>query len=213
MASHGRPRPSGRWTELPGPRQTRSVSEWCWILTIPEMVRDLLVRAREGGVVLDYALLEHAPPDSAAEVLHREAAIMAVGMWASARGKIPTDVDPARVPGQRVTVDEFYGARFDLEKRRLLPSGTGWGYAEAFASPPYGLRLSLAEAEEIFLGLNDELLASPGEDIEAFRWTSHWDPAGPDVWAPYFEYQWWGCCVWTLRVANRILAIGASASD
>lgn len=190
------------------------MSDWCWVLTIPRKVRDLLVRAREGGVVLDYALLQHGPPDSEAEELHREAAIMAVGMWASARGMPPTDVDPARVPGQRVTVDEFYGGRFDLEKRRFLPSGTGWGYAEAFVSPPYGLRLSSDEAEEIFLGLDDDLLLRPGGNIEAYRWTSHWDPQGPEVWAPYFEYQWWGGCVWTLRLTpTRILAIGASASD
>jgi hypothetical protein len=235
------------------------VSEWCLVLTVTERVRDLLVRAREGGVVLDYALLDHGADDAAPENVHREAAIMAVGVWSPARGVPPIDVDPERVPGRRIGVEEFYGPLFKRQERRLLlpaashvrkhwqdrrkegweppgPRGGGpfslagdedpehaitipyegwvWGYAQAFVSPPHPLRLPPLEAQEIFFSLNDELLGDPADDIEAFLWTSHWDPDGPDVWAPYFEWNWWGGCVWTLRTApTRILAIGASATE
>jgi hypothetical protein len=239
--------------------QTPAVSEWSLVLTVTERVRDLLVRAREGGVVLDYALLDHGADDTAPESVHREAAIMAVGVWSPLRGVRVVDVDPERVPGQRLTADEFYGPLFKRQERRLLlpaashvlkhwqdrrkegweppgPRGGGpfsfagdedpnhaitipyegwvWGYAEAFVSPPHSLQLPPLEVQDIFLRLNDELLGDPAGDIEAFRWTSHWDPHGPDVWAPYFEWNWWGGCVWTLRTApSRILAIGASATE
>jgi hypothetical protein len=233
------------------------VIEWQLVLTTTERIADLLRRAREGGVVLDYAELEFGPAEAEPEDIHRQGAIAAVRAWSPQRGVPFVDIDPAVVPGRQIGVDEFYGRLFDREGMRLLvpagaavsrywqdrrlahsaPSGYGpymwagdedpmqavffpyegrlWGYADAFVDPPYHLQLPPVETQEIFLGLDDQLLGRPDESLEAFVWECpEWDPKSGQVWAPYFEYNWWGGSLWTLRTTpSRILAIGASASD
>lgn len=90
--------------------------------------------------------------------------------------------------------------------------GRAFGYATAFLEPPYGIRLRPQAAQELFLAIDDAFLKNPDENSEIWRFESGYFPE--DAWSPYFEWNWWGSCIWTVRTGpNELVVVGASASD
>jgi len=82
-------------------------------------------------------------------------------------------------------------------------------YAHAFSDPPYSIRGSHADLEQLFLSIDEEVLQGPDDGTEIWWWD------GGD-WADYFlaGLECWGAWVCTLRTSsNRFVAIGASSSD
>jgi hypothetical protein len=89
----------------------------------PGEARGLLEQAWAGGVVLDYVPVTSEEDLGDGEILRRVALFTARGLCV-ARGLDPgPEIDPSSIPGNRVTVDEFYGWRVDRERRRVLMLG------------------------------------------------------------------------------------------
>jgi hypothetical protein len=83
------------------------------------------------------------------------------------------------------------------------------GYKSAFFFPPYLLRGSRREREELFAKINRYVLGSDPQRAEIFSWSTDW--------SSYFEagHEWWGAHYWTIRPAGAayIVVIGASSTD
>jgi hypothetical protein len=90
---------------------------------LPDGSLELLTRARKGGIVLDYIVARSDQDLNDVRVL-REIVDVTVAGFCALRG-LPTDteVDVDSLPADRITVDEFYGWRFDRARRRLLIEG------------------------------------------------------------------------------------------
>jgi hypothetical protein len=191
------------------------------------------------------------------EILRRVALFTARGLCV-VRGLDPgPEIDPSSIPGDRITVDEFYGWGVDRRARRLMMKGdhlvkmdpdryrrgepnefgvvsldTPWvwsdrpdepvdvqsvgesGYGGAFLRPPYDITLHPRDAQDLFFAIDDALLRSPNAETEIWKFESEWDPAGGACWSPYFEWNWWHTCMWTVRTGpQEVVVIGASASD
>jgi hypothetical protein len=220
----------------------------------PGEARGLLEQAWAGGVVLDYVPLISEEDLGDGEVLRRVVLFTARGLCV-ARGVDPgPEIDPSSIPGDRITLDEFYGWRVDRERRRVLMLGddlvkrdpdrytvgqhefgvyfhTPWiwsdepdepvdvervgesGYGDAFLEPPYSITPRPRAAQDIFFAIDDVLLQRPGAKTEIRQFVSEWDPMGA-CWSPYFEWNWWHSCMWTVRTGpHEVVVIGASASD
>jgi hypothetical protein len=217
--------------------------------------RDLLLRARAGGVVLDYAIVASDEDLGDSEILRRVVLFTARGLCVVRRLSPGPEIDPSSIPGNRITEDEFYGWGVDRRARRLLMQGghlverdpvryqvgepnefgvvyfrTPWiwsndpdepvdnervgysGYGGAFLCPPYDITLLPRAAQDLFFAIDDRLLKHPDAETEIWKFESGWYP--DDAWSPYFEWNWWGSCMWTVRTGPReVVVIGASASD
>jgi hypothetical protein len=92
------------------------------------------------------------------------------------------------------------------------PGGRMFGYVLAFLEPPYDLRMPPDEAVELFFSIDELLLGGPDDATEIWRFESGMWP--PEAWSPYFEGNWFGGCVWTVRRSqDEVTVIGAAASD
>ena len=90
---------------------------------LPGDALELLIRARSVGVALDFVIVRTENDLSQANVL-RELVDVTIAGFAAARGlPLVTVTDPAAIPGGPITVEEFYGWRFDREHRRSLLRG------------------------------------------------------------------------------------------
>jgi hypothetical protein len=222
----------------------------------PGEARDLLEQAWAGGVVLDYVPVRSQEDLGDGEVLRRVVLFTARGLCV-VRGLDPgPEIDPSSIPGNRISLDEFYGWGVDRERRRLLMSGdhllrrdparyqeggpnefgvislrTPWiwsndpdqeveieqavrqfGYGLAFLDPPYSITLEPRAAQDLFFAIDDTLLGSPDAETEIWKFESGWSPE--DAWSPYFEENWWGSCMWTVRTEpDEVVVIGASATE
>lgn len=86
------------------------------------------------------------------------------------------------------------------------------GYGDAFLEPPYSITLQPRAAQDLFFAIDDALLKRPDAETEIWKFGSDWEPEG--AWSPYFEWNWWHSCMWTVRTGRReVVVIGASASD
>jgi hypothetical protein len=89
----------------------------------PGDARGLLVQARAGGVVLDYAIVASEEDLGDIEILRRVVLFTARGLCV-VRGLPPgPEIDPSSIPGDGITVDTFYGWGVDRRARRLLMLG------------------------------------------------------------------------------------------
>jgi hypothetical protein len=153
--------------------------------------RDLLLRARAGGVVLDYAIVTSDEDLGDSEILRRVVLFTARGLCV-VRRLSPGPNDP----------DE----PVDIE--RVGQSG----YGGAFLYPPYDITLLPRAAQDLFFAIDDRLLKRPDAETQIWKFESGWYPE--DAWSPYFEWNWWGSCMWTVRTGpGEVVVIGASASD
>jgi hypothetical protein len=166
----------------------------------------LLARAKEQGVVVDFALAGVSPAVSSVEA-HREAVFIAVSEFSHRRGCPP----PVQLPngGRLIAVETFYGAGFDHPSGRasLSPPRTPglWGFAKAFMEPPYPGQLTRGEAERLFVQAIALLLSSPSDATEVWNW--------PTDWAPYFDAgnDWVGAAAWSVSLPeNRVAIVGYS---
>lgn len=86
------------------------------------------------------------------------------------------------------------------------------GYGGAFLQPPYPITLQPRAAQDLFFAIDDALLRSPDGETEIWKFESGWYPE--DAWSPYFEGNWWGTCMWTVRTGpHEVVVIGASATE
>jgi hypothetical protein len=89
-----------------------------------------------------------------------------------------------------------------------------FAYWDAFLEPPYGITLPPRAAQDLFFAIDDVLLKRPGPETDIWHFTSEWDPEGGACWSPYFEWNWFGCCMWTVRTGpHQVIVNGASATD
>jgi hypothetical protein len=201
----------------------------------------LLKRFKDIGGCVDYVILDcdvAAEDDVASGETHRKAAIIALeiigrrfAQYAAEMSKlhglpikkfssITIDFERANcLAGERVSLDEFLGPRYDLLRKRLIMPRSGvipGGYAFAFSDPPYTLadhannrRISEDEASDLFHAINVEVLSGVSPDSVIFQW--------PDDWSNYFDSgkEWWGSFLWTFANpgVTRIIALGASTTD
>jgi hypothetical protein len=149
--------------------------------------------------------------------------------------------------GQPISLREFLGWEYDLERRCLALKGqtsahlndyflapyledarhlcdytslaAQWdphldleeahGYAYAFSRPPYGLGLPNVETDALFHTLSHCLFGGLSEDLEIWRWETHW--------TNYFEAgrEWWGEYLWTVHRpgSGRVVVIAGSSTD
>lgn len=88
-----------------------------------------------------------------------------------------------------------------------------FAYGDAFLEPPYGITLPPRAAQDLFFAIDDVLLKRPGPETDIWHFTSEWDPDGGACWSPYFEWNWFGCCMWTVRTGpHQVIVIGASGN-
>jgi hypothetical protein len=221
----------------------------------PGDARGLLVQAWTGGVVLDYAIVASEEDLGDIEILRRVVLFTAQGLCVVRGLYVGPEIDPSSIPGDRITVDTFYGWGVDRRARRLLmlgydlvkkdpsrykagepnefgvvPFRTPWiwsndpdepvdiervgqsGYGGAFLQPPYPITLQPRAAQDLFFAIDDRLLKRPDAETEIWKFESGWYPE--DAWSPYFEWNWWRSCMWTVRTGPReVVVIGAAASD
>jgi hypothetical protein len=86
------------------------------------------------------------------------------------------------------------------------------GYGDAFLFPPYPITLQPRAAQDLFFAIDDTLLRHPDAETEIWKFESGWYPE--DAWSPYFEGNWWGTCMWTVRTEpHEVIVIGASATE
>jgi hypothetical protein len=134
--------------------------------------------------------------------------------------------DPTRsIP---VSLGDFVGRGYDWNTERLestwrvneggsghhktSPPGSDFmtdGYAEAFADPPYSLRVESSQATAWFNSINADLLGGLSDALEIRSWStdgSTWFDDGR---------VWWGAFLWTVRPPDRpwMVAIAASSTD
>lgn len=145
------------------------------------------------------------------------------------------DIEPDRAIGRQISLDEFIGPCFDLQTKRLLLRGRTSnhlndyfyvgdeeknsnvvtiknhyeGYAYAFSEPPYSLRASKQDINELFIAINQALFDGFEPQLEIYEWSNDW--------STYFDAgnEWWGAFLWTVwnEKHNWIVGIGASATD
>ena len=122
--------------------------------------------------------------------------------------------DADTLGGRRIAVPEFFGPGFTGGALDSLVEWSGshvppepFGFAYAFCSPPYTLRISYAELEELFLDVVHHALGDPDEHAEIWSWDTEW--------SPYFDAgrEWWGTGLWTVDVDGAVVATLASATD
>jgi hypothetical protein len=95
-----------------------------------------------------------------------------------------------------------------VDVERIVASG----YGDAFLEPPYPITLPPRAAQDLFFAIDDTMLGHPDMKMDIWRFESGWDP--DDAWSPYFEGNWWGTCMWTVRTAvDEVVVIGASATE
>lgn len=186
----------------------------------------LLARFGESGGVLDYVVVKPIGTDSA-PLSHKAAAIAGIAgidrrleSWAlsHASEEYPAEVffrlrwDESKLVGGPVSFTSFWGTD-DVTPQQI--NQYAWsipevdGYKTAFFHPPYGMRGSDREKEDLFDGINELVLGSNPTECEIFSW--------PTDWSNYFEAgkEWWGAFYWTVRPSesNSVIIIGASSTD
>ncbi len=134
---------------------------------------------------------------------------------------------PASATSTQISLDEFVGRGFDWHRscleslwepgeaggsHKIGSSDSGFltgGYADAFAEPPYGLRVEMAQATAWFNSINLDLLGGLSEDLEIKSWSTDWSTWFDD------GRDWWGAFFWTIRPIDRpwIAVIAASSTD
>jgi hypothetical protein len=185
-----------------------------------------LVEYRERGGVLDYVFLRPGGA-AAASQSHKAAALAGIAAidrrlesWAvsHASERYPVDSffrlkwDESKLSGGPVAFTMFWGTD-DVKPK---PIGQhAWsipdvdGYKTAFFHPPYGLRGSDHEKEDLFERINAFVLGSDPTGCEIFSWSTDW--------SNYFDAgkQWWGAFYWTVRPVGSdwFAVIGASSTD
>jgi hypothetical protein len=182
---------------------------------------DALKAAYEAGVVVVYVPFGHTGDVTDEEALHREVAIAGVEVVWEGRSMKPVAIDREAVTGERIGLKTFYGWGWDPARRLLMPVDIDpgpreFGYASAFATPPYPLGIPLHEAERLFVIINDEILDSPDEETPIWMWRAPFGQFGtdPDVWHPIFDSMWFGTCVWTVEADDdQIVAIVCAAAS
>jgi hypothetical protein len=191
----------------------------------PELARLLADFGRRGGV-LDFVFLqsekEMPPPEP-----HRAAALAGMAAIdrrletyaeATTSTQYPIEIfyrvtwDAARLTGEQIPFETFWGSD---DATPTQTSQTSWtipnvdGYKTAFFLPPYPLRGSEQEHQQLFASINAFLLGPNPNACEIFSW-------GTD-WSNYFDAgkEWWGAFFWTLREpdADVFTVIGASSTD
>ncbi len=135
--------------------------------------------------------------------------------------------DPTRSTSAPVSLRDFVGRGYDWDTERLEPTwrvnegGSGHktsppgsdfmtdGYAEAFADPPYGLRVENSQATAWFNSINADLLGGLSDALEIRSWSTDWSTWFDD------GREWWGAFLWTIRPPDRpwMVAIAASSTD
>ena len=191
----------------------------------PELARLLREFGACGGV-LDYVFLR-CRATGRPEELHRSVAV--AGMAAidrrleryaisHATAQYPINIfyratwDAARLVGEQVPFEMFWGN----DDAAAKPTGrNSWsipnvdGYKTAFFQPPYPLRGTEQEHEQLFAHIGFLLFGPDPRACEIFSW-------GTD-WSNYFDAgkEWWGAFFWTLRQpeADVFTVIGASTTD
>jgi hypothetical protein len=186
----------------------------------------LLAKFDAAGGVLDYVFLER-PDAGSPHTCHRIAALAGMAEIDSrlvqlatrnASAEYPIEKffrvrwDESKLTGQPVSFPTFWGTD-DVEPKPI--GDRAWsipnvdGYKTAFFHPPYTLRGSASEKEELFAGINRCVLGADAERAEIFSWSTDW--------SNYFEagHEWWGAFYWTIRPASsqRMVVVGASSTD
>lgn len=197
-----------------------------WETTIdPELTR-LLDDYRGRGGAIDHVFLRGAK-NGVPEALHRSAALEGMAVidrrlerWANEHASDQTPVDrffrvtwdATRLVGHPVTYEVFRGAE------DVVPTPIGrdaWsmperdGYRPAFFHPPYNLRGTWQENEQLYASIAYWVLGSDPSRCEIFAWSTDW--------SNYFDagHEWWGAFYWTIRQpgSDVFTVIGASTPD
>lgn len=85
------------------------------------------------------------------------------------------------------------------------------GFAYAFCNPPYGLRITRSETQELYTSITSELLS--GQDVRIYNWHQReLIDAVPEL---AIGTEWWGVFAFTIFIpaSSRIFGIVASTSD
>ncbi len=147
-------------------------------------------------------------------------------------------VKAKQIAGTPISHEKFLGPRYDFHRRGLIvrgkgeflnefffnsndptpdniippdaiDNGIGVGYAYAFSSPPYGVRVSAEETAELFEKINAFVLGGISSSSVIYRW--------PTGWSNYFEAgdEWWGSFPWTFANpgTSNVVTLAASATD
>ncbi|MEM7346589.1 MAG: hypothetical protein AAF485_20290 [Chloroflexota bacterium] len=172
----------------------------------------LFERFHSVGGAVDYILIDpgtHQP----SEALHQIAAIVCMELL---NDKDPSsrwccDYDTSQMYAEPINISKFLGSYFDTDTHRIIrpKSYPDLGYAFAFSSPPYGLRVSLEEVNELFLAINTHLFNNFSDALDIYQWSTNW--------SNYFiaGNEWWGSFFWTIHNKSRdfIVVVGASETD
>jgi hypothetical protein len=125
-------------------------------------------------------------------------------------------IEPARLTGKRITVDEFLGPWWNRAKCNFGARDEMCGYAYAFFDPPYclsyrssGKACTDQSAAELFRTCTDECFAGFADQLVVFEWSGDC--------SNYFDAgnEWWGSFFWTVQVPGRdhLLGVAASTTD
>lgn len=111
-------------------------------------------------------------------------------------------------------LNEFFFYRDEATKENIIDSveiddGIGAGFAYAFSSPPYGMRVPSEVLGELFEQVNHVILGGVDNTSVIFAW--------PTDWSNYFDagHEWWGSFLWTVSKpdSHQIVMIAASSTD
>lgn len=188
-------------------------------------LRDLLARYDAAGGVVDHVLVAAPEGGSPPQVTHHQQAAVAALEALRSRREAPPSTWRLQIRGEpsmphSVTVTEFLGPYYDLSARRLVHSHsdgvkqgadefTTHGYADAFADPPYSLRLDFQQTSALFDSITDALFGGLTPDLDIQKWSTDW--------ANYFDpgLDWWGAFLWTVFSPKRrhIVVVAAASTD
>jgi hypothetical protein len=138
---------------------------------------------------------------------------------------------------RRITWTEFLGLRYDIDRGGLIVRGKGnfpnefffyrdpatqdniippegidygigTGFAYAFSSPPYGIRMKAEELGLLFDKILKFIIVGSSDSV-IYEW--------PTDWSNYFDAgkEWWGSFLWSISTpeSSRIVVIAASTTD
>ena len=204
--------------------------------------KDLLVEIESAGVAIEYLLSVKGKADVDDYLAHKQAALSVLEKvkkdtddqiarsLLSDRYKnkkrsdfFQVEIDHDKLDGERISLQEFLGFYYDLEKQKCALRGQtshllnnvlndntqDSGYVYAFFDPPYTIRGSMEEKSGMFRDIEMLFFGKFDSQAQIWKWS--------DSCSNYFDSgnEWWGSYFYTYAPSDSevILSIVASTTD
>jgi hypothetical protein len=178
-------------------------------IKVTSELQPLLAHFAEIGGVIDYVVMRADEENVIPDNLHQNAAILFMQIMKERTEKYFAELalSHPQYVGQNLFQIEFEPSK--AVRRQISLDEFIEGYRYAFSEPPYSLRESKQEVNELFIGVNQALFDRFEAPLEIYEWSNDW--------STYFDpgNEWWGAFLWTVwnEKKNWVIGIGASATD